>query len=145
VNVRKILCATDFSEHSYRALDLAVSMAKDFGAELILLHVVADAMINDAIVAEDQPMRAYLAESEGRLDAHLDRLIQERTGSELKVEKVLTRGTPHRKIVAVAREKGADLIVLATHGRGPVEQFFIGSTAEQVVRHAGCSVLTVRE
>ena len=53
-------------------------------------------------------------------------------------------GKPHREIVAEAKEAGADLIVIATHGYTGLKHAFIGSTAERVVRHASCPVLVVR-
>ena len=54
-------------------------------------------------------------------------------------------GQPHREITEAAKELHVDLIVLATHGYTGLKHAFLGSTAERVVRHAPCPVLTVRE
>ena len=58
---------------------------------------------------------------------------------------VVREGEPHSEIVAAAEELATDLIVLSTHGRTGIAHVFLGSTAEKVVRHAGCPVLIVRE
>ena len=52
--------------------------------------------------------------------------------------------SPVGAIVDYARDRGIDLIVMGTHGRGPLKQFMVGSVAERVVRTAPCPVLTVR-
>jgi nucleotide-binding universal stress UspA family protein len=61
----------------------------------------------------------------------------------LKVEKVLREGEAATEIVAAAQLYGADLIIMGTHGRGPVGQVFVGSVANAVTRKAHCPVMTV--
>jgi nucleotide-binding universal stress UspA family protein len=60
------------------------------------------------------------------------------------VRTVLASGTAHITIVGAVAKLGADMIVMATHGRGGLQHLFIGSVAEKVVRAAPCPVLTVR-
>jgi len=64
---------------------------------------------------------------------------------EVPSEAVLRVGNPHVEIIEAAEELGIDLIILSTHGRTGLAHVFLGSTAERVVRHAGCPVLIVRE
>jgi len=54
-------------------------------------------------------------------------------------------GTPHREIVRFAEEQQADLVVMATHGRGFIVHALMGSTTERVIRHAPCPVMAVRK
>jgi nucleotide-binding universal stress UspA family protein len=61
------------------------------------------------------------------------------------VETRIASGVPYREILREARETGADLIVIGTHGRTGVEHVIFGSTAEKVVRMAPCPVLTIRQ
>jgi nucleotide-binding universal stress UspA family protein len=61
------------------------------------------------------------------------------------VEARIATGVPYREIVREARECGAGLIVIGTHGRTGVERVIFGSTAEKVVRMSPCPVLSVRE
>jgi nucleotide-binding universal stress UspA family protein len=74
----------------------------------------------------------------------LDRMDAQAAGSAERVHTHLCLGTPWREIVQVATNTQADLIVVGTHGRGPVGRLLLGSQAELVVRKASCQVLVVR-
>jgi len=66
-----------------------------------------------------------------------------RIAESLRAGAILKEGDAMQQIVAAAKEWNADLIVVGTHGRGPVAHFLLGSTAEAVVRHSHCPVLTI--
>jgi nucleotide-binding universal stress UspA family protein len=140
---RRILVPIDFSPHSLRALDVAVSLARDCGAKLLLLSVVeppvlavgfegALAMTPEATLAKDASQR-------------LRKLAQGCLSGSLPVTCMVKRGRPFDVITRLAEQKRIDLIVLATHGRTGLERLMLGSTAERVVRHALCPVLVVRD
>jgi nucleotide-binding universal stress UspA family protein len=135
--IKKILVPVDFSECSHKALQYAVPFAKQFNAELILLHVVD--------ITPLAPELGYI-EAQGIPDSRkrlidlqqsLDRSISSRT--------LLRTGASYFKISEVAAECQADLIIISTHGRTGVPRILLGSTTERVVRHAPCPVLIVRE
>ena len=133
-----ILHPTDFSERSEYAFRLACSLARDYGARLVALHVVTPPVViyGDGIVPLDPgPERAAAKE-------RLERLEAPRTGTRL--EHRLAEGDPAEEILRVAREIAADLIVMGTHGRTGLRRLLMGSVAERVVRGAACPVLTVR-
>jgi nucleotide-binding universal stress UspA family protein len=73
----------------------------------------------------------------------------DRVGESVKglvpVTSLVRMGDPSREIIAAAKELEIDLIILATHGRTGLSHFLLGSTAEKVVRRAGCPVLIVRD
>jgi nucleotide-binding universal stress UspA family protein len=75
----------------------------------------------------------------------LAELIKERIGNRVPNESLVRRGPAYSQIVAAARDLNADLIILATHGYTGLKHVLLGSTAERVVRHAPCPVLTVRD
>jgi nucleotide-binding universal stress UspA family protein len=75
----------------------------------------------------------------------LERWAGEARGTGGKVHTVLRVGVPYREIVAAVTDEGADLVVLATHGRGEIHRLLVGSVADKVIRMAPCPVLTVRE
>jgi nucleotide-binding universal stress UspA family protein len=66
-------------------------------------------------------------------------------GKDLKVATLLRVGTPYREILATASEEEADVIVMATHGRGEIHRLVVGSVADKIIRLAPCPVLTVRD
>ena len=140
VAFKNILFATDFSDASQHALLHALAIAKRYGSQLSVVHV-APAEIQTPIPMEPVPLemdwqKKKAAESLARLeDFEPLRLYPHET--------VLKQGNPWFELSGIIEEKGIDLIVLGTHGRGLMGTLFLGSVAEQVLRHATCPVLTV--
>ena len=135
-NLRKILVPVDFSECSEKALQYAIPFAKQFGAEITLVHVIQySVQAPEMILAADTTQAA----KEG-----VDALVQ-KVGDAVMCRAVVRVGKPADEIVEAATQGGADLIILSTHGRSGLAHLLLGSTAEQVVRHAPCPVLVVRE
>ncbi|HEY1304277.1 MAG TPA: universal stress protein [Vicinamibacterales bacterium] len=145
---KRILCALDFSDCSMRALDYAMSLAQESNSTLTVLHVIeplpAAAIDGHEVAAGDYTITDYLAAAEEEGRAHLARTIPPRVREFCQVETVQCVGTPYREILRVAEEEASDAIVIGVHGRGAVDLFFFGSTAQQVVRQAACPVLTMR-
>ncbi len=136
--VRTILHATDFSENSAFAFRLACALARDYGARLVILHVAAPPL---GLYSQG----IYLPALEGTLESLHDQLLQlQPHDSSIVTEHRLEEGEPVPTILTVAKEVGADVIVLGTHGRTGFGRFLMGSVAEQVVRRAECPVLTVK-
>lgn len=145
VAIKKILCPTDLSEESRPALEMACEWAKRFGAELQLLHVVPvfgtvypylGPPFNDVMLWEDTIRQTAQAD--------FDAWPLPDGFQTLKVVRELRSGSPSDHIVEYAKAAGIDLIVMGTHGRSGVSHLLLGSIAENVVRRATCSVLTVR-
>lgn len=136
---RKILFSTDFSTCSDAALHMATSLARDSGGRLLIVHV------------EEPPMvYGYGAAYYGALDPGveqqremLERLVPD--DPQVPYEHRLIQGAPADAIVRLANEESVDLIVMGTHGRTGITRVLMGSVAEDVVRHAQCSVLTFKQ
>ena len=145
VRIKSILVPIDFSEYSKKALRYAVRFAEEFGSSITLLHVVERVI---------QPPEGYGALEVPAFDlgllqkhaaAKLSSLAQEEIDELVPVKTLVRSGAGYNEIVTVAKEEGTDLIIIATHGRTGLKHLLLGSTAERVVRHAPCPVLTVRE
>ena len=140
-DIRTILVTTDFSETSLGAFAAARLLAERFEARIRLLHVEDDRvspLVVEYMAAGLEGLRQRQVEDAER---RLKELATEHFGA-CEFEVVL--GVPHVEIVRVAGERGADLIVMATHGRGPISHAMMGSTTERVLRRAPCPVLVVR-
>jgi nucleotide-binding universal stress UspA family protein len=136
--LKTILYATDFSEQAKFALRMACSLAADHGARLIMLHVMPPATVG---FGEELTQWVY----EDGVDHARSRLKDlEPNNQAIEVETRLQEGNPAAVIVDVARETGASLIVLGTHGRTGLSRILMGSIAEEVLRKAPCPVLTVK-
>jgi nucleotide-binding universal stress UspA family protein len=121
-------------------------LARSFGAELHVLHVVENLLAHAVDVysyASAAPGVQRDLEREAR--EQVDALLDDDDRHELRAVAVTkTSNGPADAILDYARENGVDLIVMGTHGRSGVAHLFMGSVAERVVRMALCPVLTVR-
>lgn len=138
VPFRTILHPTDFSENSQAAFHLACSLARDYRAKLVILHVASPPMIiyGKGLVAPNP---------EGELQLALERLHQVKPDDpSLPVEYRLREGDPATEILSAAKEVNCDVIVMGTHGRTALGKALMGSVSSPVVRKAPCPVLTLR-
>lgn len=116
-------------------IDLAAQHAAE-GAKIILLNVVEDIPNWAAVELPADLLDKSLESSQAELKA-----IANAAG--MKVQVIVRTGHSYNTILEVAKEKNADLIIIASHRPG-LQDYFLGSTAAKVVRHANCSVLVVR-
>lgn len=144
LKLARLLVPVDFSDCSLRALDYALALAEQFGSKIILLHIVEPAVYPEnylvASPALDETNQNLLESARERLSA----LSHKRIGHRLPAETLVRMGRAHSEIPDTAKALGADLIILGTHGYTGLKHVLLGSTAERVVRHAPCPVLTVR-
>jgi universal stress protein A len=145
--IKKILCPIDCSDSSRNALEYALFVAKQFGAEVHVLHAwfVSAHVRPDLSVwmeAHGQQPISRVIEADAR--AETDRFL---AGLAPEVRSALVahvlEGEPSRAITDMAKRDGFDVIVMGTHGRSGIAHLALGSVAERVVRHAPCPVLTV--
>jgi len=145
IKIEKILFPTDFSEHSKHAFTYALSFAREYGAQLHMLHVVEDVQYLANAYMFDVPMMPSFTDMEENRQKEMEEFIErEVTDASIKIEKSIRHGRPFLEIIQAAKDESVDLIVIATHGRGGLEHALFGSTAEKVVRKAPCPVLSIR-
>ena len=143
---KAILVATDFSECAGAAFKVAKNLARQFGAKIVLLHVIQQrlvARVAEHLKAEPADLLPAFREE---AQQHLDEFLHECCCDSLEVTSMVTVGIPFQEIAVVARDLAVDLIVMGGYGRsgrGPIEEVFFGSTAEKVVRLLPCAVLCV--
>ena len=121
-----------------------MSFAKEYGAELVLLHVVENLTVGYASDLFPVPMAEVFQEISGYAKTELAKLGTEARARGLTVQEQVVQGKPSAEIIRFASENEIDVIVLGTHGKGMLDQALFGSTTERVVRRAPCPVLTVR-
>ena len=141
--LRNILVPVDFSECSGKAMHYAACFARQFNAEVTLLHVVVIIPPPpQMLIYEPETLTAKYHEQAAKQLAEWRKEIL----SHATVKAVVRSGAAaHQEIVAAANECNTDLIVMGNHGRSGLARLLTGSTTEQVVRHAPCPVLVVRE
>lgn len=138
--VKKALCPIDFSPASDIALDAAISIVESHAAELYLLHVIeGPAHAGDHTVDSS---RAETAREHVR--ARMAELVAGRSTA-LRPHLLVTDGDAAEEILRMEEIFGADLVVLAPHGRPTLGKIIFGSVAEKVARGTRASVLIVKK
>ena len=140
MRLRHILVPVDFSPNARRALQLANPLAARFHARITLLHVVEPVVYPGemGILVPDSTNTSVASRRQLAMLAH--KFIPKKLQGKIAVR----TGSPYYEIAEAARQLKMDLIVLTTHGYTGLKRVLLGGTAERVVRHAPCPVLTVR-
>jgi len=148
-NLKKILAPVDFSQHSMEAMRGAMELAKDTGAEIHLVHVIAPhhsfIPLPLATNAEQSRELAREAAMLEQAEQELARIKKDEFGDSKNVSTFAVVGHPVEKLIDYAKEQAIDLIMVATHGRSSTEHLLLGGTTEKIVRNAPCSVLVFRQ
>lgn len=146
LRLTQILAPTDFSEHSNEALRHAAELARQFGAKMILLHVVSNEALESISKAHvpPHPVDQVYEDLAQEIREQYTRHVAPEVRKTLETEILVLPGAPSLEIVRAARLKGVDLIVMATHGRTGLSHALVGSVTEKVVRKAPCPVLSIR-
>ncbi len=138
--IRTVLHPTDFSEQARSAFPMACSLAHDFGARVVVLHVAPPPIqILGGMAAPSPALEEYDPAVLGKKVRELHSPYPD-----VPVEARVETGDAAATILKVAEETACDLIVMGTHGRTGLGRLLMGSVAEQVVRKANCPVLTVK-
>jgi nucleotide-binding universal stress UspA family protein len=145
IALKNVLVPTDFSETSDSALRYGKALAAAFGATLHVVHIVEEPY-GQPWAVEAYGFSLAALQDEWIKDAQ-SRLADSLTADEKAALHAVTTtvlGHPVMEILRYAKDNAVDLIVMGTHGRGPLGHVVLGSVAERVVRKAPCPVLTVR-
>jgi nucleotide-binding universal stress UspA family protein len=138
---RRILAPTDFSDEATAGTNYAIHLARKLGATLLLVHVIEPLPAFEGM--ETLPVLRTPSELAKLARSRLKKIADAETRDGPRLSTSVVTGKPFKAITTTASEQSSDLIVLATLGRTGLHRALIGSTAERIVRHAPCSVLTV--
>jgi nucleotide-binding universal stress UspA family protein len=139
-----ILFANDFSENSELAFDHALTLASQFNARLIIIHVINEPVDLRGFYVPHISFEKLEKEIEEGAEKLMQKFCRTRTKDFTNYETLIVAGIPYEEILRVANERNASLIVMGTQGRKGIDHFLFGSTAERVVRNSKCPVMTVR-
>ena len=132
--LKRILAPTDFSDLSAEGVRYACKLAKDVGAQVVILNVI---VLDESNLVRKGEMEAH----KQRLDEFVSK-VTHRT-ADLKLREVVVAGQPYGAIVECAEKEHIDLIVISSHGRTGLSRMLIGSVTDKLLRAATCPVLVV--
>lgn len=139
VQIKNIICTTDFSDISDHAIPYGIALSKEFASKLYLCHAIdltSIAMYGEAVVA--------LQEQENRMTEYAQERLNALIGDKVEGwEPLITAGPTADEIVRVSFEKQADLVVSSTHGRSGLKRLILGSVTERLMRTLPCPLLVI--
>jgi len=140
IKIRRILCPTDFSEESKKALKFANDLKDIFSAEMAVIHVLPNHIIKikiEKIRDRDRVLQELNDEARDNLNNFLSNYDIEKSGG------VIEEGEPAKRIVSFSKEKDIDLIVMGARGLGLMKGMIIGSVTDAVLKSSPCPVLVI--
>jgi universal stress protein A len=145
LQVKSILWPFDDSDSSIRAFKTAVELAKQYGAKLYGLHVAPQVPVyTDASVAVTSfDIEKYEQQLKHTAEKNLKKIVTDKAAEGVDIETSVEMGKPSDVILNFAKEMKVDLIVMATHARGSISHFFIGSVTEDTIRRSEIPILVV--
>lgn len=127
-----IMVPTDGSKCSLKAEDIAIAIAKNFKAKLVVVHVIDEKLIYPFEVLEEEG------------NTILDEAARKGKDEGVDVEQVLIVGSPAHDMEKIVEKTGADLVVIGTHGKTGIRKILMGSVAESSIKTVKVPVLLVK-
>lgn len=144
--MKNIIAAVDFSNATPAVMEIAVSLAKTFNAELQLLHVIEPepTFVTYGFSAAEYPaMASFRDETIRRAKARMEELLTQARKDVPNTVSHLLEGSPLLELLKQVRQTGADFVVIGSHGHGVLSSLLLGSVAEGMVRKATVPTLIV--
>ena len=142
----KILLTSDGSKNSEFAIQHALQIASDEGAEVIVLHVVDNKHLSN--IHEDEIAQTNFDEYTDKVLNHFEQVIKELEDKKdekfrVKIRKLALQGRPCDVIIRVCNDENIDMIVMSNSGKNKVDRFLLGSVTEKIIREAPVPVLVI--
>lgn len=140
VKLKKIICATDISDYSNHTIPYGIALAREFSAKLYVCHVID---LPTGVLYGETPI--FFLEQQNRIVENVQNQIEALIGdAQIDWEPLVTIGFAADEISRMASEKGADLVIAATHGRSGLKRLILGSVTGRLMRTLPCPLLIVR-
>ena len=140
-DIKKILVTSDLSDRSLPGVRAAASLARQSNARVVMLYVLEDHLPPIMMFTTETERAGLLEDQRVKAEGKLREYAERHLGGD--GEAVVVLGVADKEIVRYAEDNDVDVVVMASHGYGPVRQLLLGSTTERVLHHAGCPVLVV--
>ncbi|SDN47948.1 Nucleotide-binding universal stress protein, UspA family [Desulfonauticus submarinus] len=143
VNIKKILCAIDFSDMSKKVAEYAKTLAEALKGEIVVLYVAPSLSQYVGFHVPPASIETFVGEIVSGAEKTMEVFIQENF-EDMKATGIVRTGYAAEEILDLAKTEDVDLIVMGTHGRKGIDRILFGSVAEKVVKSSDKPVLTVR-
>ena len=141
--IKRILCAVDFSDFSPEVAEYVKMLSKCTGARTLVLYVAPSLSQYVGFHVPPSSIESFVGEIVTGAEDTMKEFVDENF-ADLDAEGKVVTGYPAEEILAIAEAENCDMIVMGTHGREGIDRILFGSVAEKVVKSSGVPVLTVR-
>ncbi len=142
-NIKKILCALDLSQHSKLVAEYAVSMAKAYDAEVLVVYAAPALTQYVGFHVPPSSIENFVGEIISGAEKTMQEFVAEHF-KDVKATGKVVNGYAAEEILNLVESAGADIIIMGTHGRKGIDRILFGSVAEKVVKGSQVPVMTVR-
>jgi nucleotide-binding universal stress UspA family protein len=147
-NFKRILVVSRLTQYSADAVQAGISLAKSFGAELKVLHLITNPVDQQALNAplpyKDERHKSYASLQQEEKE-ELEKVLRREMGTNYPVNIIVREGKPGDEVPKVVRDEQIDLIVMLAHEEGRLEHWLFGREEDQVVRRMPCSILLIKK
>jgi len=147
-DVKSILVVSRSTKHCKKAVNYGLSLAKQNGATLYVLHVFDDPFGLQAWslpVVSLKEMQEEYQRMQDRARADLNRMIEAEKTTGISIEVSITDGDPDEKILHFVKDKNIDLLIMLAHEEGHLEHLLFGRSIDRIIRKLPCSVMLVKK
>ncbi len=140
--ITRIIVPVDLGSHTKKLVEFAIYMANKLSSEVTFIHVNESSALGDMMMGSPS-FEELDNKRRQKAEQLLANIVEDNKDTCPKCSYALLEGEAVEEIVTYAKDKGADLIIISTHGAKGIEKILLGSVAERVVKKAHCPTLTI--
>ena len=147
-DIKRILVVSRSTKHCKKAVNYGLSLAKQNGAKLYVLHVFDDPFGSQSWSLPVVSLKEIQEEYKRMQDeacSDLDRIIEAEKSTGIPIEVSITDGAPDEKILHFVKDKNIDLLIMLAHEEGHLEHLLFGRSIDRIIRKLPCSVMLVKK
>lgn len=144
-DIKRILVVTRMTKHCRKAVHYGISIARNYGAELYVLHVIHNPLIFGAWNLPKPSLEDEYKKELKKSKEDLDTCISAEKTKGLPIKEIIKEGNPTDEILAAIKDNKIDLLIMLSHEEWRLEHFLFGRSTEEIVRKMPCSILLVKE
>jgi universal stress protein A len=144
-DIKRILVVSRMTNYCREAVRYGVSMAKKYGAELYVIHVIHNPFGYEGWNLPMVSLKEEFKRIQEKAKAELDAIIASEKTGDLIVKELVKPGEPTKEILKVVQEENIDLLIMLAHEEGHLEHFLFGGSNEALVRKMPCSIFLVKK
>ena len=144
-DIKRILVVSRMTKYCRKAVHYGVSLARKYGAELYVIHVIHNPFGYEAWTLPIYSLKEDYEKIQRKAKEDLDRIIASEKAEGLVVNELVRRGEPTEEILKVVEDEGIDLMIMLAHEEWRLEHFLFCGATEAIIRRMPCSIMLVKE